>query len=618
MIKEAGWTMRKSADDVGETKDNEAAGGITECMGGATAVQSKRNEGEEVGSDSASEDEKAWTETEVAQLTVESQGTLPLFDPAERGRLEYPISIKGVCAVALLDHGSGRSFVASGWYREHGLETTQMERPVRVVQFMGGLGAATHVLHSSRVRFAGGTQSLEFLVLSYTPAPVVIGLDAIRSWQLCHNPLNNHVLMLPSSDPHVKTLADHETDLEQLREEVVDDGGRLEGADIVAGHSVTATTPLDVEQNEEIIGKLDSRLQELVKKFPVVFSPPDSIPPEREVKHAIRLKPFMIPVRRAAYLLSSEKCEAMRKQIADLADVGWVVPSCSPWGAPILFVRKKGGEWRLCVDFRDLNALTIDDSFPLPRVETLLHRSGDARVFSKIDLASGFHQIALEDTFRAATAFRLPEPVYGCTHWEWTVMPFGLKNAPPTFQRAITSALQGCEDFAVVYIDDILVYSADESEYVVHLERVFEQLQRCAFHTCLAKCELMKGEVEFLGHSLSANGLTTTEPKMQVLQAWQPPLKNAKQVRQFIGLAAWYRNFIPHLVTLAAPLTRLTSARSKFAWSPEASHAVEAIQRLVSQAPCLARWEGSRETRVIADASKLGVGAVGWNPPRLL
>ena len=106
----------------------------------------------------------------------------------------------------------------------------------------------------------------------------------------------------------------------------------------------------------------------------------------------------------------------MRSQVQDLADMGWVVPSSSPWGAPILFVRKKGGEWRLCIDFRDLNALTIDDSFPLPRIETLLHRSGNAVVFSKIDLASGYHQIAIEPSSRAPTAFRLPEPVYGCTH----------------------------------------------------------------------------------------------------------------------------------------------------------------------------------------------------------
>ena len=143
-----------------------------------------------------------------------------------------------------------------------------------------------------------------------------------------------------------------------------------------------------------------------------------------------------------------------------------------------------------------------------------------------------------------------------------------------------------------------------------HLDRVFEALQAHAFHTRLSKCELMRQSVEFLGHTLSQQGLATTAPKVQALQAWTPPLKDHKQVRQFMGLAAWYRNFIPHLATLAAPLAQLTSARTKFVWTTDATEAVESIQRLVSEAPCLARWEGNRKTRVITDASKIGIGAV--------
>ena len=243
----------------------------------------------------------------------------------------------------------------------------------------------------------------------------------------------------------------------------------------------------------------------------------------------------------------------MKEQVTELADAGWIVPSSSPWGAPILFVRKKEREWRLCVDFRNLNALTVDDSFLLPRVEALLYRAGRTRVFSKIDLASGFHQIAIDPTSRAATAFRLPEPVYGFTLWEWTVMPFGLKNALPTFQRAMTSALQGCEDFVVVYMYDILVYSIEEETYLRHLSLVFERLQNYSFHVRLVKCELMKPVVEFLEHSLSQQGLSTTTNKVQALKAWKPLLVNAKQVRQFMGFAAWYRNFIPHLATFASP-----------------------------------------------------------------
>ena len=151
----------------------------------------------------------------------------------------------------------------------------------------------------------------------------------------------------------------------------------------------------------------------------------------------------------------------------------------------------------MCVDFRDLNALTKKDAFPLPRLDLMLHKSTNAKVFSKIDLASGFHQIAVHRPHRELTAFILPEPVDGHALWEWNVMPFGLVNAPPTFQRAMNTALRGCEQFAAVYIDDIFVYSNSLDDHLSHLASVFEKLQAQSYHVRLSKCEFLADEVQF-------------------------------------------------------------------------------------------------------------------------
>ena len=189
-------------------------------------------------------------------------------------------------------------------------------------------------------------------------------------------------------------------------------------------------------------------------------------------------------------------------------------------------------------------------------------------------------------------------------------MPFGLKNAPPTFQRAMTIALSGCEEFCVVYLDDILVFSCNPNAHIQHLRRVFQQLKDHGYHVRLGKYDLCKNEVEFLGHKLNSQGLTVSHPKVEALKAWSPPFTKAKQVRQFLGLALWYKTFIPHLATIAVPLFNLVSSTRAFKWNEAATQAIRQIQHQVSQIPCLARWDPNRETRVTTDASAVGLGAV--------
>ena len=376
-------------------------------------------------------------------------------------------------------------------------------------------------------------------------------------------------------------------------------------------HSVTASSAEESKELEQFYQSIPENLRSIVDQFPKLFAPPDSDPPVRPVKHYIYVSPDTVPAARRAYRLGDKKREAMMEQMRELIDKGWVVPSASPWAAPILFVPKDDGtKLRMCVDFRDLNALTKKDAFPLPRLDLLLHKAAKAKVFSKLDLASGFHQIEVHPAHRELTAFILPEAVDGCSLWEWKVMPFGLINAPSTFQRAMSYALRGCEDYTAVYIDDVLIFSRTVEEHLVHLKHVFQCLQKQAYHIRLAKCKFMTNHVKFLGHILTDKGIQAKENRQRDLDMFLPPFDTPKKVRSFLGLIMWYKSFIPHVSTLAAPLFPLTSAKKKIQWTQEASQAVESLKKAVLSAPTLVRFDRTLPTRVTTDASLVGIGAV--------
>ena len=376
-------------------------------------------------------------------------------------------------------------------------------------------------------------------------------------------------------------------------------------------NTVTASGDEEQEHKERFYKEATPELLRIVHEFPRLFDPPDTNPPQRPVKHYIYVSPDVVPAARRAYRLGDKKREAMINQMRELIDKGWVTPSASPWAAPILFVPKDDGtQLRMCIDFRDLNALTKKDAFPLPRLDLLLHKAEKATIFSNIDLASGFHQIEVYPDHRELTAFILPEAVDGCSLWEWKVMPFGLINAPSTFQRAMSYALRGCETFTAVYIDDVLVFSETLAQHIEHLRIVFKKLQENGYHVRLTKCHFMKKRVKFLGHILTDKGIQPQDNRQKALDQFSPPFDTPKKVRSFLGLIMWYKSFIPQVATLAAPLFPLTSAKKKIQWSQEATNAVVALKEAVLSAPTLIRFDRIRPTRVTTDASLVGIGAV--------
>ena len=189
-------------------------------------------------------------------------------------------------------------------------------------------------------------------------------------------------------------------------------------------------------------------------------------------------------------------------------------------------------------------------------------------------------------------------------------MPFGLVNAPSTFQRAMSVALRGCEDFTVVYIDDILVFSCARKQHLLHLKKVFDSLQSQSYYVQLSKCLFFASEVPFLGHVLTVDGIKAADKRFDYIQSFPTLFATPKQVRSFLGMVMWYHTFIPHIVTLAAPLFPLTSVKKGFVWTDEAEQSVVALKHALTSTPMLSRYDHDLETRVTTDALVIGLGAV--------
>ncbi|CAA0832654.1 Uncharacterized mitochondrial protein AtMg00860, partial [Striga hermonthica] len=241
--------------------------------------------------------------------------------------------------------------------------------------------------------------------------------------------------------------------------------------------------------------------------------------------------------------------------------LGFIRPSVSPWGAPVLFVKKKDGSMRMCIDYWDLNRLTVKNKYPLPRTEDLFDQLRGASVFSKIDLRSGYHQLKIREADVAKTAFLTR---YG--HYEFVVMPFGLSNAPAVFIDLMNRVFHTFLDqFVIVFIDDILVYSSSPEQHEEHLRTVLETLQREKLYAKFSKCEFWLDQVALLGHIVTSRGIEVDPNKIEAVRNWSKP-RNATEVRNFLGLAAYYRRFIKGFSKIVLPLSRLTRKSMKFEW----------------------------------------------------
>ncbi|GJZ16943.1 putative reverse transcriptase domain-containing protein [Tanacetum coccineum] len=292
-------------------------------------------------------------------------------------------------------------------------------------------------------------------------------------------------------------------------------------------------------------------------------------------------------------------------QLQELSDKGFIRPSSSPWGAPVLFVKKKDGSLRMCIDYRELNKLTVKNRYPLPRIDDLFDQLQGSSVYSKIDLRSGYHQLKVREEDVSKTAFRTR---YG--HYEFQVMPFGLTNAPAVFMDLMNRVCKPYLDkFVIVFIDDILIYSKSKQEHEEHLKIILELLKKEELYAKFSKCEFWIPKVQFLGHVIDNKGIHVDPAKIESVKDWASP-KTPTEIRQFLGLAGYYRRFIEGFSKIAKPMTKLTQKKVKFEWGDKQEAAFQLLKQKLCSAPILALPEGSEDFIVYCDASKKGLGAV--------
>ena len=274
--------------------------------------------------------------------------------------------------------------------------------------------------------------------------------------------------------------------------------------------------------------------------------------------------------------------QELRVQLQELLDKGFIRPSTSPWGAPVLFVKKKDKTLRLCIDYKQLNRVTIKNRYPLPRIDDLFDQLRGARVYSKIDLRTGYHQLRVRETDIPKTAFRIR---YG--NFEFTVMPFGLTNAPAAFMELMHRVFHPYLDQSVVvFMDDILIYSQSEWEHEYHLRIVLQLLRDHQLYTKFSKCEFWLTEVKFLRHVVSASGVSVDPEKVKAVMSWERP-KSVFEIRSFLGSAGFYKRFIEDFSRLAAPMTKLTRKEVKFDWDDRCEEALQELKRRLTSAPIL-------------------------------
>jgi len=377
-------------------------------------------------------------------------------------------------------------------------------------------------------------------------------------------------------------------------------------------------------------------IEKIKAEYKDVFAPITECPPKRaDIDHTIKLVDGATPTFKRPYRMTREEELEVMKQIDDALKKGLIEPSVSPFGAPVLFVQKKDGTLRMCVDYRALNKITVRDRYPLPRIDDLLDKLHGCTVFSSLDLQSGYHQIRISDEDKPKTAMVTP---FG--QFQFKVLCFGLTNAPATFQRVMNKIFKDqIGKFVLVYLDDILVMSRTPEEHEQHLRIVLEVLRQEGLRAKLSKCEFNKPELHFLGHVIGKDGIAVDPAKIAVIEKWPVP-KSLKELQAFLGLANYFRKFVEHFSTVVAPLTSLTGqpgkGQKKFAkainWSdlgnqvyeytekkPDgttvthkttALDAFNEIKRRLVTAPVLAIPDLNKPFQVHTDASVVGTGGV--------
>ncbi|KAL0534796.1 hypothetical protein IC582_029090 [Cucumis melo] len=446
-----------------------------------------------------------------------------------------------------------------------------------------------------QIEIAGHVIEVTLLVLDMLDFDVILGMDWLAANHASIDCSRKEVAFNPPSMASFKFKGEGSRSLPQVISAIRASKLLSQGTwGILA--SVVDTREVDVSLSSEPV----------VRDYPDVFPEElPELPPHREVEFAIELESGTVPVSRAPYRMAPTEQKELKVQLQELLDKGFIRPSVSPWGAPVLFVKKKDGSMRLCIDYRELNKVTVKNRYPLPRIDDLFDQLQGATVFSKIDLRSGYHQLRIKDGDVPKTTFRSR---YG--HYEFIVMSFGLTNAPAVFMDLMNRVFREFLDtFVIVFIDDILIYSKTEAEHEEHLRIVVQTLRDNKLYAKFSKCEFWLKQVSFLGHVVSKAGVSVDPAKIEAVTGWTRP-STVSEVRSFLGLAGYYRRFVENFSRIATPLTQLTRKGAPFVWSKACDDSFQNLKQKLVTTPVLTVPDGSGSFVICSDASKKGLGCV--------
>ncbi|GJU12128.1 reverse transcriptase domain-containing protein [Tanacetum coccineum] len=496
------------------------------------------------------------------------------------------------CASILFDTGADRSFVSTQFSTLINIAPTTLDHGYNVELADGRIIWVNTVLLGCTLNFLNHPFHVDLMPVEMGTYDVIIGMDWLTKYQAVID-CAKKIVRIPFGSEILIFHGDGSRNKRGTRLNIISctktQKYLLKGCHVFLAH-------ITIKETGDKSKKKQLQDVPIVKNFPEVF-PEDlpGLPHTRQVEFHIDLVPGAAPVARAPYRLAPSEMKELADQLQELSDKGFIRPSSSPWGAPVLFVKKKDGSLRMCIDYRELNKLTVKNRYPLPRIDDLFDQLQGSSVYSKIDLRSGYHQLRVREEDISKTAFRTR---YG--HYEFQVMPFGLTNAPAVFMDLMNRVCKPYLDkFVIVFIDDILIYSKNKQEHEEHLKIILELLKKEELYAKFSKCEFWIPKVQFLGHVIDNKGIHVDPAKIESVKDWASP-KTPTEIRQFLGLAGYYRRFIEGFSKIAKPMTKLTQKKVKFEWGDKQEAAFQLLKQKLCSAPILALPEGSEDLSYIA------------------